>query len=200
MAQRLTCLLGHQWDAPARSETTTDVYDPTCPQCGAKPLEPTTAVSAVPPRGAGEPATPGRHRLFWVLAVVAILGGMSLLIAAPFVFLNPRSSRLNYSKNVTVPALDFERIKFNEPRVERAMVTVKSPGAPVSAFLVVDGDEEAGQATWDLLHGQMPTNAVGSKENTEEATFEIAPGKKRFVLFLVSTGRGAEVSVFARGR
>jgi hypothetical protein len=197
MAQRLRCPLGHQWDAPARGEAATDVYAPTCPQCGAKPLEPSTAVSATPPRGV-EPPVAGRHRLFWGIALCAVLGGIALLIAVPFVFLNPRSARLNYSKDVTVQGLGSQQLYWDEPLVEKATVKIKSPGVQVNAYLVLQSNLDAALRALEV--DKAPKEVLASAEKTEEKTFEIAPGRKPFALILTSTGKRAEVSVKVSGR
>ncbi len=107
-------------------------------------------------------------------------------------------AKLNYSKTVKVVLGETHRIMFDEPLVNKATVTIKSPGVPVNAYLVLLSTEDA--AMKDLDSNRTPTDVLASAEKTEDKTFEIAPGKKPFALLLYAKSKKAEVIVTVIGQ
>ena len=128
------------------------------------------------------------HRIQAGLLAVALLG------------LSGCGAKLNYKETVTVePDEAYQRRTFDGPLVEKATLTIKSPGVNVSAYVVLASNSEAAVKAFKL--GQTPKDVLTSKEKMQDATFEVAPGKKPFDLFLVpAEGKKAEVSVTATGK
>ncbi len=122
------------------------------------------------------------------------------LLAVALLALTGCGAKLNYKETVTVEQDEtYQRRSFVEPLVEKATLTIKSPGVNISAYVVLASNSEAAMKAFKM--GQSPKDVLTSKEKMQEATFEIAPGKKPFDLFLLpAQGKKAEVSVTATGK
>ena len=107
-------------------------------------------------------------------------------------------ARLNYKKNVTLDVGEVQRIYWDEPLVEKATVTIKSPGVSVNAFLVLQVNEDTAKKAID--ENKTPKDLLTHKLKTEEATFEVSPNKKAFVMLLSGAGKKAEIAVTATGK
>lgn len=106
-----------------------------------------------------------------------------------------------------VPQLDFERMLEVEPGQVRSLildalsgpikarVAVKSPGAPVHVYVVLEKDRDAAEER--ALRGKRPEKLLAHKEKTEDATLEAAvPARTAFAVLLVAAdGKKAKVRV-----
>jgi hypothetical protein len=119
------------------------------------------------------------------------------LLAVALLTLTGCGAKLNYSKVITVQPGGTERIMFDLPLVDKATITIKSPGGAVDAYVVLESNVEA--ALRALEAGKEP-DAMTKGLKTDGKQMDFAPGKKAFVLILVSAGKKVEVDVKAEGK
>ncbi len=108
------------------------------------------------------------------------------------------AAELKYTKQISVRAGENHHIFFDDPLVEKATVIVKSPGTPVNVYIVLQTDVDA--AIKAIENGKTPRDVLASSEKTEDKTFDVAPGKKKFAVILTAPGNKAEVVLTASGK
>jgi hypothetical protein len=181
-----------------------------CPVCGAAgyaltapmPPESRPVPSADAAPATTAPVTRRSGGAFWIAVILVLAAGIGSFFAIPRLFPGfdwfGASGPLKDEKTVVVRPGDPQRLQWDNPRVETATVTVKSPGNPVDVFLVSEADVDA--ALRMMNQGNLPTTTLETKTWVENVTVEIRPGKKPFVLLLQTRTRKSEVKVTVRGQ
>jgi len=122
----------------------------------------------------------------------------SLLVLA----LSSGCQRLNDERTVTLDGSEaYKLVEYDAPRSEQKVtVTVSSPGTPISAYLVTEGDKAGAMDA--LLQDRAPASALDRKEKSEAIPLQgTVPAKTAFALLLKGTpGKKAEVKVKTVGR
>ena len=123
-----------------------------------------------------------------------------LLFAAAMLPLFTGCQRLNDERTVSVSFADIHVIEYDSPRYDQKLtIEVRSPGAPVTVYLVLKENSEAGQKR--MNQNKAPEAALAGKDKTEEATLEgTVPAKKGFVLLIRADKKKADVHVKTSGR
>lgn len=123
-----------------------------------------------------------------------------LLLLTAMLPLTAGCQRLNDERTVTVPTGTIHSLEYSEPRSQQKVtIQIKSPGAPVTVYLVPKKDSEAAQNRLD--QGKTPETPLAGKEKVEEATLEATvPAKTAYVLLLRADKKKAEVHVKVTGR
>ena len=109
--------------------------------------------------------------------------------------------RLNSESTLTVGPGEVQSKIVDAPRADQQVtVTVSSPGAPVSAYLVLEKNRQAAQDA--LLSGKAPANVLDGKDKTEDATLQgTVPAKEEFAVLVNNGGsKPAQVKVKITGR
>ena len=109
--------------------------------------------------------------------------------------------RLNRESTVTVGPSEVQAVIVDAPRADQQVTaTISSPGAPVSAYLVLEKNRLAAQDA--LLSGKAPANVLGGKDKTEDATVEgTVPAKEEVAVLVYNPGgKPAQVKVKITGR
>jgi hypothetical protein len=94
----------------------------------------------------------------------------------------------------------WKKLTFDPPRYEQKVnVTVSSPGAPLTAWLVKTDDA---QAVEDALgRGKAVQSALAHKEKAEDISLEATvPANTGYTLYLVGTGKKTDAKVKVVGR
>jgi hypothetical protein len=109
--------------------------------------------------------------------------------------------RLEVESTMSVGPGEVQSKIIDAPRADQQVtVTLSSPGAPVSAYLVLEKNRQAVQDA--LLSGKKPANVLDGKDKTEDATLQgTVPANEEFAV-VVSNGGGksAQVKVKIAGR
>jgi hypothetical protein len=124
-------------------------------------------------------------RMFWVCGLLLLAG----------------CQRLNFEKEYTIDPFDGQTMTFDPPRYEQKVtVEVKSPGNPVSVYLVKGEDAE--KANNALQSGKAPTGAFAGQEKSEDVNLEATiPAKTEYTLLVFNPGKkkaAAKVKVTGR--
>jgi hypothetical protein len=109
--------------------------------------------------------------------------------------------RLNYEKEYAIDPFEVKTIIFDPPRYEQKVtVEVKSPGSPVSVYLVKGEDAAKGETA--LLNEKAPTGALAGKDKSEDVNLEATiPAKTEYTLLVFNPGNkksAAKVKVTGR--
>ena len=109
--------------------------------------------------------------------------------------------RLNSESTLNVGPGEVQSKIVDAPRADQQVtVTVSSPGAPVSAYLVLEKNRQAAQEA--LLNGKTPANVLDGKDRTEDATLQgTVPAREEFAVLVSNAGsKSAAVKVKIIGR
>jgi hypothetical protein len=95
--------------------------------------------------------------------------------------------RLSYEKEHKLEGFAVKTIEFDAPRYEQKLaLEVKSPGAPVSVYVVKK--DVADKAETTIMSGKAPEGALGGKDKTEDATVDVTvPANTAFTVILYNT-------------
>jgi hypothetical protein len=123
-----------------------------------------------------------------------------LLLLAAMMPLLSGCQRLNDERTVHVTAGSVQPIEFDPPRYDQKLtVSVHSPGAPVTVYLVRQENSEAAQNR--MYQGKAPEESLAGKEKVEETTLEATvPAKTAFALLIRADKTTAEVHLKTTGR
>jgi hypothetical protein len=126
-------------------------------------------------------------------------GLLSALAAA--LLLAAGCQRLNDERSVHVMAGNIHEIGYSAPRYQQKLtVNVSSPGAPVTVYLVREGDESTA-AQNKMNAGKEPVAPFAGKEKAEDITLEATiPAGTAYVLLIRSDKKNADVKVKVTGR
>jgi hypothetical protein len=135
------------------------------------------------------------------MLLIAVVGVASV-VALPLIFRDldwfGTAAPLKDEKTVVLRAGETKQLQWDSPLVDKAEVTVKSPGNPVSVFVLLKADLPA--ALERIAIRQPPDIYLASNTWTENVTMEITPGKKPFALIIQTSSRRAEATATVRGR
>jgi hypothetical protein len=109
--------------------------------------------------------------------------------------------RLTYEKDYKIDPASAQPVVFDAPQYEQKLtVEVKSPGAPLSVYVVKSAEADKAQSA--LMSGKTPQGALGGKDNEENVNLQATvPAKTEFTLVLFNPGRKvAEAKVKVTGR
>jgi hypothetical protein len=120
------------------------------------------------------------------------------LLAA--LFLLAGCQRLDLEKTLHVAVGEVHRVYIDPPRSDQKVTArINSPGAPVSAYLVLESDSEAAQKK--MMDHQAPAAPLAGKDKAEDITLEATvPAKKGYALLLRADAKDADVKVKVTGR
>jgi hypothetical protein len=121
----------------------------------------------------------------------------SLLVSVP-TFADEKPKQLKYEKKIEMPATEVHQIIFDSPLVEKATVTVNSPGTPINVHFVLESNRKAALTAID--DGKAPKDVLGGSEQVKEKVFEIGPGKKEFTIILWGARKDCDVKVSVTGK
>jgi hypothetical protein len=151
--------------------------------------------------GAVPPVAGGSGKVFWIATLLVVFVGIVGLLVLPFVFPSLDwfgLASLNDEKTVSVRPGETVRVFWDSPLVQKATVTVKSPGKPVNVYVILKSELAA--ATEQTEKGNAPPTTLASKPWVESTTVEVEPGKKPFVLLLQTKTPRADVTVTVKGK
>jgi hypothetical protein len=126
---------------------------------------------------------------------------LCLLVALGLLVTGCRKQRLDEESTLTVPPGEAQSKIVDAPRAEQQVTaTVSSPGAPVSAYLVLEKNRSAAQDA--LLNGKRPANVLDGKDKVEEASLQgTVPAGEEFAVVVSNAGsKNAQVKVKITGR
>jgi hypothetical protein len=105
--------------------------------------------------------------------------------------------RFTTEKTYSLGAGVVQRIDIDAPTYEQPVkVQIKSPGVPISVFIVTDEHAPAVQQALLELKEPDKSQVLGSKERFEEGTVEAkVPKKKNYVILLAGAAKNADVKV-----
>jgi hypothetical protein len=109
--------------------------------------------------------------------------------------------RLDSESTMTVGPGEVQSKIVDAPSADQQVTaTVSSPGAPVSAYLLLEKNRQAAQDA--LLSGKKPANVLDGKDKTEDATLQgKVPAKEEFAVVVSNSGgKSATVKVKITGR
>lgn len=108
--------------------------------------------------------------------------------------------RLNDERTLTLPAGGIQTIEYSAPRyAQKLTISVNSPGAPVSVYLVKQEESETARNRMDA--SKAPDAPMAGKENAEEINLEaIVPATTAYTLLIRADKKRAEVRVKVTGR
>jgi len=108
--------------------------------------------------------------------------------------------RLDLEKTLHVPVGEVHKLFIDPPRSDQKVTAqITSPGAPVSAYLVLESESDAAQKK--MMDHEAPAKPLAGKDKAEDITLETTvPAKKGFVLLLRSDTNDADVKVKVTGR
>lgn len=107
---------------------------------------------------------------------------------------------LKVEKSVSVSPREVKSLILDPPRYDQKVtVHLSSPGAPVSAYLVLESEMTAAQ---DLMEKEKsPVSPLAGKDKAEDITLEATvPASKGYALLIKAEGKKAEVKVKLTGR
>jgi hypothetical protein len=120
------------------------------------------------------------------------------LFALALLTLSGCGGKLNDKRTVTVKPGTLEKIFYEGPLVDKATVSVKSPGAPVGVHIVY---AQYADAAADAIQSSKPVkDEIVGIDKTEDKPFDFAPGKKPFAVLIVGLNKAAEVQVTVTGQ
>jgi hypothetical protein len=164
----------------------------------------TATPAAAPPGvtpGAAPPVTGSSGKVFWIAMILVAFVGIVGLLVLPFVFPSLDwfgLSSLNDEKTVSVRQGETIPVYWDSPLVQKATVTVRSPGKAVNVYVVLKSDLAA--AIEQAEKGNAPPNPLASKPWVESTTVEVEPGKKPFAVLLQTKTPRADVTVTVKGK
>jgi hypothetical protein len=128
-------------------------------------------------------------------AVVGVLAGCLVLAAGC-------KQRVNEERTLSLEPGVTKPLQIDAPaRDQQVTVTVASPGAPVSAYLVLEKNRAATEDA--LVAGKKPgANILAGSEKAEQATLEATvPAKEAYAVVVSnSSGKPAQVKVTIKGQ
>ena len=124
--------------------------------------------------------------------------GWTVLLAPALLVLSGCGAKLKFDETINVPATGWSKREFVQPLVDQAEVKVSSPGAPVDVYFVLESNLK--EATEAIDKGMVPKNLITKGEKVQNQSFTLSPGKKSFTIFLVGTGKNADVRVIATSK
>src|SRR5579872_3578724 len=108
----------------------------------------------------------------------------SLLLPAVLLLPSGCGGKLNRNDDVTIAVGEVRAIEVLAPLVDKATVTVKSPGSPVTVHIVY---LQYRDAAFKAIQDNRPVkDEIVGVDKTEDKTFEFAPGKKEFAIVIGS--------------
>jgi hypothetical protein len=127
-------------------------------------------------------------------AVLGLLAGCLILAAGC-------KQRLNEEKTLSLEPGVAKSLQIDAPAGEQKVtVTVASPGAPVSAYLVLEKNRTTAEDA--LIAGKKPVNPLAGQDRVEQATLEATvPAKEAYAVVVSNAGgKPAQVKVTIQGR
>jgi hypothetical protein len=114
-------------------------------------------------------------------------------------------AKLDAEKSATLEGGSYKAFSIEPPKSEQKVsVAVTSTGAPIDAYLVLEGDSNAAlKVAEDIMRGnKLPASVVDSKQKITEGTLSATvPAKKGYsILLLNSSSKTAELKVKITGR
>ena len=107
-------------------------------------------------------------------------------------------AKLNSQRTVTVKPGSIEKLFYEAPLVDKATVTVKSPGVDVGVHIVYSQYAEAAS---DALTSSKPVkDEIVGFDKTQDKQFDFQPGKKEFAVLIVGLNKTGEVQVTVTGQ
>jgi hypothetical protein len=128
-------------------------------------------------------------------------GRACLRLALPaFLLALTGCQRLNDERTVHVPAAGFLGIEYSAPRYgQKLQIQIRSPGAPVSVYLVREEDREAAES--QIAIEKAPASPLASKEKAEDINLEVeVPAKTAYAVLICAHKKDADVHVQVKGR
>jgi hypothetical protein len=114
-------------------------------------------------------------------------------------------SKLDAEKSATLEGGSFKAFSIDPPKSEQKVsVAVTSTGAPVDAYIVLEGDSNVAlKIAEDMMRGMKPpASVVESKPKITEGTLSATiPAKKGYSILLInSSSKSTDVKIKITGR
>jgi hypothetical protein len=125
------------------------------------------------------------RRVIWLVGVMVLAAGCG---------------KINVERTMSLDGGEFKVISVDPPRSEQKIsVTVNSSGAPIDAYVVLEGDENAAlKIAEDTIRSSKPLSSAldGKQKFTEASLNATIPAKKGFSILLLNGGtKKADVKI-----